>query len=160
MPNSKSVVYFLLVGDYLRYGWWPSMEFVIWSLFCELGLSAKFRVCSILPSCGWPSFGWWVTIHFTSHLVFFLWVKSKCQNPSLLYKICQLWCFDYQLWHLSQLAVTLPAKGPAGPNWTSQRTSWCKLDQPKNQLIKIGPAKGPVPFGWFKLDQPKDQAKD
>ena len=52
------------------------------------------------------------------------------------------------------------AKGPAGPNWTSQRTSWSKLDQPKNQLVKIGPAKGPVPFCWFQLDQPQDQAKD
>ena len=30
--------------------------------FCELILSAKFLVCSIHPSGGCPSLGWWVTI--------------------------------------------------------------------------------------------------
>ena len=35
---------------------------IIFHRFCELSLSAKFLVCSIHPSGGWPSLGWWVTI--------------------------------------------------------------------------------------------------
>ena len=27
---------------------------------------------------GWPSWGWWLTIHGSCHLVLILWVKSRC----------------------------------------------------------------------------------
>ena len=29
---------------------------------------------------GWPSWGWWVTINGSCHLVLILWAKFRCQN--------------------------------------------------------------------------------
>ena len=51
-----------LVGDHTRHSKWPSMAVITWYLFCELRVNPKFRVCSLLPSWGWPSIGWRVTI--------------------------------------------------------------------------------------------------
>ena len=132
MPNSESVVYFLLVGDHPLDGGSPSISLLTWCSFYDLSQSAKFQVCCIR--------------------------YANCDVLTTNCDICRSWRSRYQ--PKDQLVQIGPAKEPVGPNWTSKRTSWYKLDQPKNQLIKIGPAKGPVPFGWFKLDQPKDQAKD
>ena len=72
-----------LVGDNPVDCKWPSMAVAIWCQFCELSLSVKFQVCSTFPSCGWPSLGWWATIHGINHLVLVLWVKSQRLIPSL-----------------------------------------------------------------------------
>ena len=87
------VLHFLVVGDHSWVGgdhpWdgrWPSMEVVIWLSFCELSLSAKFKVCSTLPSGGWPSLGWgWPSMEVVIWLSFFeLSLSAKFQVCSTL----------------------------------------------------------------------------